>query len=206
MSVLLVMVIMLLVPRAATARHRPRAPQSCFGPTEPARPVAVERTFVFADVVGFTAFAQEHGDGEAARVATGLHWAARRSLRGDTALVKTLGDGVMLAAVDAAAATASAVALVGHVDDDPLLPPVAVGVHRGVAVELDGDYYGRAVNLAARLAEVAHPGQVLCTGAVAAATGGAPEAAPAGVARVKGMADGVVLYEVRTRERTGGGR
>ena len=47
-------------------------------------------------------------------------------------------------------------------------PPVRVGLHHGPAVERDGDYFGAAVNLAARVAAEATGGEVLLTGQTAA--------------------------------------
>jgi adenylate cyclase len=41
------------------------------------------------------------------------------------------------------------------------LPPAHVGIHAGPVVFQDGDYFGRTVNLAARIAEYARPGEVL---------------------------------------------
>jgi class 3 adenylate cyclase len=41
------------------------------------------------------------------------------------------------------------------------LPPVRVGLNTGPAVERDGDYFGSAVNLAARLSQAARGGEVL---------------------------------------------
>lgn len=198
-------VAVLVVMAAALSGHRPFAPQRCFEAGRERKPATVERAFVFADVVGFTALAETQGDREAARVAAALRWAARRSLRGDTVLVKALGDGVMLAAGDARAAAASALALLRHVDDDPHLPPVSGGVACGAAVAVDGDYFGRAVNLAARLAEMAQPGQVLCTDGVAVTCEGEPGTVPVGVATVKGLSDEVVLHELVDGARTGAG-
>lgn len=166
--------------------------------------IEVERSFVFADLVGFTAFALERGDVEAARVATRFQWAARRSLQGDAKLLKALGDGVMLAAVDSASAVATALELMRRVEADPLLPAVGVGLHRGNAVEIDGDFYGNAVNLAARLAGEARPAQMVCTEAAVASAAGAAKARPVGVVALKGIADEVVLYELVDRERAGG--
>lgn len=199
-------VAVLVVTSALRSGRRPVALQGCFEVGPARKPMTVERTFVFADIVGFTAFPETHGDREAARAAAGMRWAARRSLQGDTVLVKALGDGVMLAAGDARAVAASAVALLRHVDDHSHLPPVSVGVARGAAVEVDGDYFGRAVNLAARPAEMAKPGQVLCTDGVAVRCEGEPGTVPVGVAAVKGVSHEVVLYELVDRARTGAER
>jgi adenylate cyclase len=43
------------------------------------------------------------------------------------------------------------------------LPPAHVGIHTGPVVFQEGDYYGRTVNIASRIAEFARPGEVLVT-------------------------------------------
>jgi adenylate cyclase len=60
------------------------------------------------------------------------------------------------------------------VEADPTLPPVRVGVHSGPAVSHEGDWYGRAVNVASRLCSVAAGGEVLVSEASLAAAGELP--------------------------------
>jgi YHS domain-containing protein len=66
-----------------------------------------------------------------------------------------------------------AVRLVGEVGGRHGVLAVRVGLHTGSAVERDGDWYGAAVNLAARVAAAAERGQVLMTAATHAAAGDA---------------------------------
>lgn len=192
---------------AAGGRTEPHDVGACFGDSggRP-RPTAVERTFVFADLVGFTAFAEAEGDSAAAAAAERFRWAARRAVRGDATLVKGLGDGVMIAAGHPASAVATAVALRDLVAAEPGLPPVAVGIHRGAAVEVGGDYFGTAVNLAARVVEEARPAQILCTESVTSVATPALVAVPVGVSSVRGVSQPVVLYELSERATTGGER
>ena len=72
-----------------------------------------------------------------------------------------MGDGAMIWFPDAARAVALAVRLVEQVGMRPDLLPVRVGVHAGPAVMRGGDWYGSAVNLAARLAGEATPNEAL---------------------------------------------
>jgi adenylate cyclase len=118
-------------------------------------------TFLFADLVGFTTLSIERGDDEAAEVATRF----LREVRGLAArhratVVKSLGDGAMVRAEDAGEALRMGIALAGGLDG---LPPVRVGMNTGPAVERDGDWFGSAVNLAARLSQAARGGEVLLT-------------------------------------------
>ena len=74
--------------------------------------------------------------------------------------MKWLGDGVMFHFREPAAAVLAAVAMVAVVGSQGL-PPAHVGIHAGPVVFQEGDYFGRTVNLAARIAEYARPGEVL---------------------------------------------
>ena len=127
-------------------------------------------TFVFADLVGYTALTQRRGDDAAARVAHDF-WRAMSGLcrQYGARQVKALGDGAMIWAPDAARAVTLATSAVEQVGTRGDLLPVRVGVHTGSAVMRGGDWYGGAVNLAARLAAAAEPNQVLVSAATRAA-------------------------------------
>jgi adenylate cyclase len=123
---------------------------------------ADEHTFLFCDLVGFTALADAEGDERAAAVGAAL----RIRVRGvasdhDAEVVKLMGDAAMVRCGDPANAIQLALRLVDEVESDPVLPPVRVGVHSGPAVGNEGDWYGRAVNIASRLCHVAAGGEVL---------------------------------------------
>jgi adenylate cyclase len=127
-------------------------------------------TFLFADLTGFTALAELQGDDAAADVA--VHFgreAARLAAEHGARVVKSLGDAVMIHAHDAAQALLLGTRL--HSDLPTGLPPVHAGAHTGRAVERDGDWFGAAVNLAARVSDVARGGELLVTEAMVAAAG-----------------------------------
>jgi adenylate cyclase len=122
----------------------------------------VPHTFLFADLVGFTALADAEGDDRAAAVAAALQDHVRRiAPRHDAEVVKLMGDAAMLRCPRPAAAIEFGLELTRRVDSDGGLPPVRVGIHSGPAVLRDGDWYGRAVNVASRLCSVAAGGEVL---------------------------------------------
>jgi class 3 adenylate cyclase len=72
-----------------------------------------------------------------------------------------MGDAAMIRCDDPVAAIRFGLRLVEDVDSDPALPPVRVGIHSGSAVLREGDWFGRAVNVASRLCHVAAGGEVL---------------------------------------------
>jgi class 3 adenylate cyclase len=123
-------------------------------------------TFVFADLAGYTALTERHGDAVAARIAHDFRRTIRRLSRTHGAWhVKSMGDGVMIWAPDAGRAVALAAHVVDDVGTRADMLPVRVGVHTGPAVMSGWDWYGGAVNLAARLASAAYPNEALISSA-----------------------------------------
>jgi class 3 adenylate cyclase len=122
---------------------------------------APTHTFLFADLVGFTALAELEGDDRALAVALELQPRTQDVLmaHGDEQ-VKAIGDGLMLHCSRPSWAIDLGLRLV-EVMDEPGLPPVRVGIHSGPALSNGGDWYGQTVNVAARLCAVAPPGRVL---------------------------------------------
>jgi class 3 adenylate cyclase len=130
-------------------------------------------TFVFADLVGFTALTEAHGDETAARVAREFGRAMSALSREHGAWpVKSLGDGAMIWVPDAGQAVELAARALAEVGTRPDLLPMRVGTHTGTAVMHGWDWYGNAVNVAARLAAEAEPGQALISHATDTAAGG----------------------------------
>jgi len=153
---------------------------------------------LFLDLVGYTRLTEERGDAAAAALAESLAVLVDRSARAHGGVpVKWLGDGVMVHYRTPAGAVRSALELVEQLPEAGL-PPAHVGVAAGPVVVQGGDYFGRTVNLAARIAAQAGAGQVL------ASRGVAEPAPPAGVRflelgelELKGFADPVRLLEAR---------
>jgi adenylate cyclase len=123
-------------------------------------------TFVFADLAGYTALTDERGDEAAAKVAREFRrtMCALSREHGATQ-VKSMGDGVMIWAPDPGRAIKLAAQTVEQVGSREDLLPVRVGVHTGPAVMQGCDWYGSAVNVAARLAAEAQPNEALISAA-----------------------------------------
>ncbi len=132
---------------------------------------AGHHTFLFADLVGFTALAESEGDDRALEVVLALQRRVRALLAEYRAEeVKVLGDGVMLRCGDPADAVRLGLRLIDQ--QEGVLPPVRVGIHTGPAVSNAGDWYGTTVNLAARLCAVAPGGEVMVSEVTRRATAG----------------------------------
>jgi class 3 adenylate cyclase len=123
-------------------------------------------TFVFADLVGYTSLTEQSGDQAAADVAREFRRAMLLLSREHGAWhVKSMGDGAMIWVPDAGSAVRLAERTLTDVGMRPDLLPVRVGAHTGPAVMRDGDWYGSAVNVAARLAGVAKPNEAVVSDA-----------------------------------------
>jgi class 3 adenylate cyclase len=130
-------------------------------------------TFVFADLVGYTALTDQRGDEAAAELASEFRRVMCLLARDHGATqVKSMGDGVMIWAPDAAHAVSLAAHTVQTIGTRSDLLPVRVGVHTGSAVMRGCDWYGTAVNVAARLAAAAEPNEALISDATSVAAEG----------------------------------
>jgi adenylate cyclase len=128
----------------------------------------------FLDLTGYTRLTEERGDEAAADLAARLARLVRRSSQEhDGTPVKRPGDGVMFYFREPGAAVLAALEMVEVVGSHGL-PPAHVGIHAGPVIFQEGDYFGRTVNLAARIAEYARPGEVLVSQEVVDAAKGGP--------------------------------
>lgn len=130
-------------------------------------------TLVFTDIEDSTSRTNKAGDAEWTEIVT-KHFAAtdRVAEEHDGVVVKTLGDGAMLAFGSARSALEAAVAIlgVGELPGGDSLK-LRVGIHTGEAIKTDSDYFGQAVNKAARIAASAEPGQILVSDVVRSLVG-----------------------------------
>jgi adenylate cyclase len=129
-------------------------------------------TFLFMDLVGFSALTAERGDDRAAEVALALYARVRGLLplhRGEE--IKTIGDAMMVRCEDPREGVELGLEISEEIAGEEELPPLRIGVHTGSAVYRDGDWYGSAVNVAARLCSAAGGGEVLVSEAAREAAG-----------------------------------
>jgi WD40 repeat protein/class 3 adenylate cyclase len=139
---------------------------------------ATVRTFLIADIRGYTAFTREHGDEAAGRLAGRFAEVAREAAaaRGGEVLELRGDEALTIFTSPAQAVRAGAELLAACAEEsagDPTLPlAIGVGVELGEAVPVEGGFRGAALNTAARLCSNATAGEMLVTSAVAEAVGG----------------------------------
>jgi class 3 adenylate cyclase len=115
----------------------------------------------FLDISGYTRLTEERGDEAAAELAARLTPPVQRPAeRHGGKVVKWLGDGVMFHYREPRGGVLAALEMIEAISAAGL-PPAHVGLHTGPVVFQGGDYFGRTVNVAARISERAGPGQVL---------------------------------------------
>ena len=124
----------------------------------------------FLDITGYTRLTQERGDDAAAELAAVLaRLVQRSSVQHGGRPIKWLGDGVMFYFPEPGPGVRCALEMVDGLAGAGL-PPAHVGLHAGPVLFQEGDYFGQTVNLAARIADYARPGEVLVSQQVADAT------------------------------------
>lgn len=156
-----------------------------------------EHTFIFADLAGFTALTEAHGDARAADLAEEFVDAIRALLLGHGAEeVKCIGDAVMIRCTDAGQAIRLGVGVVNELGAHHGFPSVRVGMNTGPAVERHGDWFGATINVAARVSGAAAGGEVLLTDATRRATGRLEQIKllPRGRRQLKNVTEPVQLY------------
>jgi adenylate cyclase len=151
---------------------------------------------VFADLSGYTRLTEESGDEEAARVSLKLAELVNEIAshhRGT--VVKMLGDGVHFHFKDPSDAVMASLEIVERVEPAGL-PRAHVGVNAGPMIYDEGDYFGRTVNIAARIASQAGPAQVFVgKDALPHVTPSGFRLAEVGAFELKGIAKPLILYE-----------
>jgi adenylate cyclase len=117
----------------------------------------------FADLAGYTRFTEEEGEEEALSFVERFVEAVTNTLPDDARVVKTIGDEVMIVGYDVEALTDWAVGFQRLFEERPA---PRIGIHYGAALYRDGDYFGRDVNVAARVVARARGGEVIVTDSV----------------------------------------
>jgi adenylate cyclase len=121
----------------------------------------------FADLIGFTRLGEELPAEELGAVGGRLGELAAEIVRPPVRLVKLIGDAAMVVSRETDPVLDAALALIEAADaEGEDFPQLRAGVARGEAVAHGGDWYGRPVNLASRVTQIARPASVLATAEV----------------------------------------
>src|SRR5205814_1087143 len=151
----------------------------------------------FADLAGYTRLTEEAGEEEAVGAVERFVENVEHTLPDDARVIKTIGDEVMVVGSDPSALVDWAVGFQALHDERPL---PRIGLHYGETLYRDGDYYGREVNQAARVAARAAGGEVVCTRPVVEQGGPHLDFERIGEVRLKGFSEPTELFLARSAQ------
>jgi adenylate cyclase len=166
-------------------------------PPQPRQPPAI----AFLDLAGYTSLAEERGDQAAAELAADLASVVQGAAQTHGGRpVKWLGDGVMFHFSDPGSAILSGLDLIEQTER-AISVPARIGINAGAVIAQEGDYFGRTVNIAARIADYARPHEVLVSEeARLSATVEDVEFELIGDVPLKGVSRSVRLHKARRSE------
>jgi len=154
-------------------------------------------TVAFVDLAGFSAIADVYGDASAIAVLGRFEALVRQALGGLGPPIKWIGDEAMFGFPDPAIALQVLGRLLPACRSEPRIPLTRTGLNHGPVLRRSNDLFGSTVNVAARIAAFASPGQMLATEQVARiAAGSGILTRDIGKVALRSIADNVQLYSI----------
>lgn len=154
-------------------------------------------TVAFVDLAGFSAITDVYGDQTAIALLERFEAMVSDALDGHPPPIKWIGDEVMLGFPDPVAALKALGRLLPACRLEPSIPLTRTALNHGSVIRRAGDLFGSTVNIAARMAALAAPGQLLATAAVAeVAAANGIEVRELGNVRLRSVADEIALYSI----------
>jgi adenylate cyclase len=151
----------------------------------------------FADLAGYTRLTEEEGEQHAVDAVERFVEAVEITLPDEARVIKMIGDEVMIVGSDPTTLTDWAV---GFQSMQTERPRPRIGIHYGYAIYRDGDYFGRDINIAARVAARAAGGEVLLTKPVVDHAGSHLEFERIAEVRLKGFTEPTEIFLARIPE------
>jgi class 3 adenylate cyclase len=163
----------------------------------------IEAVFPIADLSGYTALSEAHGNISAANVIARYIEIVDELLPPDNQLVERVGDEVLIVSANAVSVIQTVIKLRDTIEQEPLFPSVHAGIHAGMTLKQGGRYFGSALNLTSRVAAHARAGQILCTERVITLAGDLNNLVyrSLGLASFKNIIDPIEIFEVVTGDR-----
>ncbi|MDE2416257.1 MAG: FHA domain-containing protein [Burkholderiales bacterium] len=169
--------------------------------------MGVQATVVFTDLHGSTAVFESLGNARATERVTHITtWIGRQCESFGGRVVKTLGDGVLALFPDGESAVRAVVDLQRQhsksIATTDVAMPIRIGLASGEVEIVDGDCYGDAVNVAARLCDLSGPGQIWANAASLTSANESPGVTfrILGPINIRGRAEPCTVYQIEWRE------
>jgi adenylate cyclase len=161
-------------------------------------PGSREIAVCFADLVGFTRLGEEVPPDELARKAVRLEALTSEVIDAPVRLIKTIGDAAMLTALEPEPLLDAALTLLDAAEaEGEDFPRLRAGIAIGPALSRAGDWFGRPVNLASRITQIARPGSLLAEREVRESAPHSYRWSYAGERRLRGIREAVPLFRAR---------
>lgn len=161
-------------------------------------PAGEAATVAFIDLAGFSAITDVYGDSTAVAMLEVFEGMVGSALEDHAPPIKWIGDEVMLSFPDPQIAIKALGRLLLACREDPRLPLTRTALHHGPIIRRANDLFGSTVNIAARIAALASPGQLLATQAVAdAASAEGILVKDLGKTALRSHPDKITLYEIQ---------
>jgi adenylate cyclase len=152
----------------------------------------------FADLVGFTRLGEQVPPDELARKAVRLEALTTEVIDAPVRLIKTIGDAAMLTSLQPEPLLDAALDLLEAADaEGEDFPQLRTGIAVGAALSRAGDWFGRPVNLASRITQIARPGSLLAEREVRESAPDSYRWSYAGERRLRGIREPVPLFRAR---------
>lgn len=154
-------------------------------------------TVAFVDLAGFSAITDVYGDASAIAVLKCFEGLVREAVGGLAPPIKWIGDEAMFGFPDPSTALQVLGRLLPACRCEPRIPLTRTALHHGPVLRRENDLFGSTVNIAARIAAFASPGQLLATQPVAdTATASGIVARDIGKVALRSIVDHVPLYSI----------
>jgi adenylate cyclase len=161
-------------------------------------PGSREIAVCFADLVGFTRLGEEVPPDELGRLAVRLETLASEVATPSVRLIKTIGDAAMLTSLEPEPLLDAALTLLDAAEaEGEHFPQLRAGIAIGPALSRAGDWFGRPVNLASRITQIARPASLLAEREVRESAREAYHWSYAGERRLRGIREPVPLFRAR---------
>jgi len=170
-------------------------------PAEGEPPAQLRLAIVFLDLSSYTPITEVMGDAVAARIVERLSELVHEtSMRFDGRIVDRVGDAFLLVFPEPRAALMCVMEIERRTSDEPQFPALRSAVHWGDIVYQEGGYVGGSLNITSRVAAQAAPHQIVVTAAARSEIGrlDGVRFLPLGTRELKGLAEELDLFEVRS--------
>jgi adenylate cyclase len=158
---------------------------------------SISASVAFIDLAGFSAIADVYGDASAIAVLEVFESLVHESLGGYGPPIKWIGDEAMLSFPEPEIAIQALGTLLQACRKEPRLPLTRAALNHGPVIRRAGDLFGSTVNIAARIASLASPGQLLATQPIAeTAAARGILVRDLGKVALRSVATEVALYEI----------